>query len=326
MDRHTGVTRGVVRVAATAADAPRLPEALADFHGDHPGIQIGLRQGSAAEVVALVAAGTVDVAVLALTEEPAGVDGPPAGGRAAAGRGRRSTTSSRARRSRWTRCAGAPFILAEPGTALRETVMAAAQRRRVQPAAAVRGRRPADRALPGAGRARASASCRRAGSSGRGRSSARRTFAIRRATGCSCSRPPRGPHRPAGSCTSACSSSELEALARARADERLDRRAVLEEHERRHAHDALLRGELLLVVDVDADDLEVVAARRAISSRIGFIARHGGHHAAVKSTSTGLSDSRTSAVKCVGVTACKRHATHCGTRRPDLPSRVRYRR
>jgi len=68
MDRHTGVTRGVVRVAATAADAPRLPEALADFHGAHPSIQIGLRQGSAAEIVALVAAGTVDVAVLALTE------------------------------------------------------------------------------------------------------------------------------------------------------------------------------------------------------------------------------------------------------------------
>ena len=104
---HRASTRGVVRVAATAADAPRLPEALADFHGDHPGIQIGLRQGSAAEVVALVQAGTVDVAVLALTEEPAGVDGPPARRRAAAGRGRRSTTSSPARRSRWTRCAGA---------------------------------------------------------------------------------------------------------------------------------------------------------------------------------------------------------------------------
>ena len=74
MARHTGISTGVVRVAATAADVPRLPEALADFHGDHPGIQIGLRQGSAAEVVALVAAGAVDVAVVALTEEPAGVD------------------------------------------------------------------------------------------------------------------------------------------------------------------------------------------------------------------------------------------------------------
>ncbi len=55
MDRHTGVSRGVVRVATTAADAPRFPAALAAFHGEHPHIQIALRQGSAAEVVALVA-------------------------------------------------------------------------------------------------------------------------------------------------------------------------------------------------------------------------------------------------------------------------------
>ena len=54
MDRHAGVRRGVARVAATAADAPRLPEALAEFHAEHPGIQIALRQGSAAEVVDLV--------------------------------------------------------------------------------------------------------------------------------------------------------------------------------------------------------------------------------------------------------------------------------
>jgi DNA-binding transcriptional LysR family regulator len=126
MDRHTGVTRGVVRVASTAADAPRLPEALAAFHGDHPDIQIGLRQGSAAEVIALVQAGAVDVAVLALTEEPTGVDVHPladeplrvavplddelAGG----------TVGLDALRGR-------AFILAEPGTALRETVMSAAQ-------------------------------------------------------------------------------------------------------------------------------------------------------------------------------------------------------
>jgi DNA-binding transcriptional LysR family regulator len=127
MDRHSGVSRGVARVAATAADAPRLPDALAGFHGDHPGIQIALRQGSAAEVVALVQRGSVDVAVLALTgEPPAGVelepladeplrvavpaDDPLAGARVALADLR-----------------GRPFILAEPGTALRETVMAATQ-------------------------------------------------------------------------------------------------------------------------------------------------------------------------------------------------------
>jgi DNA-binding transcriptional LysR family regulator len=127
MDRHTGVTRGVVRVASTAADAPRLPEALADFHGAHPRIQIGLRQGSAAEIVALVAAGTVDVAVLALTEEPPGVtvehlgEEPLRVAVALEDEVAGATVTLDALRGR-------PFILAEPGTALRETVMAAAQK------------------------------------------------------------------------------------------------------------------------------------------------------------------------------------------------------
>src|SRR3954470_25080688 len=115
MDRHTGVTRGVVRVAATAADAPRLPEALADFHGAHPGIQIGLRQGSAAEIVALVAAGTVDVAVLALCDEPAGVtvhglaEEPLRVAVAVDDELAGATVTLDALRGR-------PFILAEPGT------------------------------------------------------------------------------------------------------------------------------------------------------------------------------------------------------------------
>jgi DNA-binding transcriptional LysR family regulator len=127
MERHTGVSRGVVRVAATAADAPRLPEALVAFHHDHPGIQIALRQGSPAEVVGLVQRGAVDVAVLALPgEPPAGVeahalaDEPlrvavPVGDELAG-----ETVELGDLRGR-------PFILAEPGSALRETVLAATQ-------------------------------------------------------------------------------------------------------------------------------------------------------------------------------------------------------
>jgi DNA-binding transcriptional LysR family regulator len=126
MARHTGLSTGVVRVAATAADLPRLPEALADFHGDHPGIQIGLRQGSATEIAALVTAGAVDVAVLALTEEPAGVEVHPLADeplRVAV------TVDDELAGARVSLDAlrGRPFILAEPGSALRETVMAAAQ-------------------------------------------------------------------------------------------------------------------------------------------------------------------------------------------------------
>ena len=150
MDRHTGVTRGVVRVAATAADAPRLPEALADFHGDHPDIQIGLRQGSAAEVVALVQAGAVDVGVLALTEEPGGVTV-----QALADEPLRVAVAARRRAQRRDghagRAARAPVHPRRAGHRAARHGDGGGAGRGVQPAAAVRGRRPADGAVPGAG-------------------------------------------------------------------------------------------------------------------------------------------------------------------------------
>jgi DNA-binding transcriptional LysR family regulator len=128
MDRHAGVARGAVRVAAAGGDAPRLPQALAGFHSEHPGIQLALRQGSAAEVAALMASGGADVGVVALAGSP------PAGTRAtplppeplrvlcAAG-----DPLAGAEAVPLTALRGRPFILAEPGTALRMTVMAACQ-------------------------------------------------------------------------------------------------------------------------------------------------------------------------------------------------------
>ena len=82
MDEHLGHARGIARVAATAADAPGLPDALVSFHRAHPGIQIALRQGSAAEVVELAQRGAVDLAIAELRaehEQPAaGLDVDPA--------------------------------------------------------------------------------------------------------------------------------------------------------------------------------------------------------------------------------------------------------
>jgi len=128
LDRHAGVTRGRVRVAATTMDTPRLPAALAAFHRQHPGLQIALRHAPAAEIPALVASGAADVGVasvngpappgveaFALAEQPLrvmlGPDDPLAADDAVAIAALR----------------GRPFILAEPGTALRETVMSACQ-------------------------------------------------------------------------------------------------------------------------------------------------------------------------------------------------------
>ena len=198
MDRHAGVSRGVARLAATAADAARLPDALADFHAAHPRVQIALRQGSAAEVAALVARGSVDVAVLALPgEPPPGVSAEPLTDEPLRVAVRldddlaNTTTTVHALNGR-------PFILAEPGTALRETVMAATQEAGYSPLPLVEvgdpqtvrhlvraGPRHQPRAGVVAGAARA-------------RWSRPPTWTARRATGSRCSRRPPGPRPPAG--------------------------------------------------------------------------------------------------------------------------------
>ena len=123
MDAHAGAERGLVRVAATAADAPRLPEALVGFHRAHPGIRVALRHGSAREVADSVATGSADLAVAALgaaegdtlADEPLRVALPPGDPLAAAGEVPLWELRDR------------PFILAERGTALRATVAAACE-------------------------------------------------------------------------------------------------------------------------------------------------------------------------------------------------------
>jgi DNA-binding transcriptional LysR family regulator len=124
MDQHAGVSRGLVRVAATTGDALRLPQALAEFHGEHPGIRIGLRQGSAPEVVELVRKGAADLAVIGdaatpglettvVAEEPLLVMSATDDPVAAAG----SVSIAGLR--------GRSLILPEPGTPLRDAVAAA---------------------------------------------------------------------------------------------------------------------------------------------------------------------------------------------------------
>jgi DNA-binding transcriptional LysR family regulator len=127
MDEHAGVVRGAVRVAATTADALHLPDILAAFHREHPGVRLALRHASAGEVLALVRRGAVDLAVLSLGGEP--VDGltvtPLADEplRAIAAPGESFPAVAVAIED----LRGRPFVLGEPGTALRATVMAACQ-------------------------------------------------------------------------------------------------------------------------------------------------------------------------------------------------------
>lgn len=129
MDAHAGLSRGVVRIAADAAAALALPAALAAFHRAHPGIRIGLRQAAAAEVAALVRTGAVDLGVASLPaaavpdgvlatgleEEPLHAIAAPDDPLAAAGEV--AVWELRER----------PFVLAEPGSALRAAVVEACE-------------------------------------------------------------------------------------------------------------------------------------------------------------------------------------------------------
>jgi DNA-binding transcriptional LysR family regulator len=128
MDEHAGVLRGTVRVAATTADALQLPEILAAFHREHPGVRLALRHASAAEVLALLRRRAVDLAVLSLgAESTDGLTVTPLADEPL----RAIAPSDEPFRSSATAIEdlrGRPFVLPEPGTALRATVMAACQR------------------------------------------------------------------------------------------------------------------------------------------------------------------------------------------------------
>ena len=127
MDEHAGVVRGAVRVASTTADATRLPEVVAAFHREHPAVRLALRQASAAEVLALLRRGAVDLGVLALGAQSAdSLTVTPLGSEPL-----RAITAPddpfAAVVVDLEELQGRPFVLPEPGTALRETVMAACQ-------------------------------------------------------------------------------------------------------------------------------------------------------------------------------------------------------
>jgi DNA-binding transcriptional LysR family regulator len=133
MDEHAGVVRGTVRVAATPADALKLPETIAAFHRDHPGVRIALRHASAPQALELVRGGAVDLAVLSLTSGAEGLNVTPL-----ADEPLRLITDpddplTGAGPVPLEQLNGRAFVLAEPGSALRETVMAACQEQGFSP-------------------------------------------------------------------------------------------------------------------------------------------------------------------------------------------------
>ena len=126
MDEHAGVSRGLVRVAATTGDALRLPNALATFHAEHPGIRIGLRQGSTADVVELVRGGVADLALIGtLALEPTGLDSAVVSEEALCVMCAPGDPLATAGSATFEDLRGRGLVLAEQGSQLREVVAAA---------------------------------------------------------------------------------------------------------------------------------------------------------------------------------------------------------
>jgi DNA-binding transcriptional LysR family regulator len=129
MDEHAGTLRGGVRAAATTGDALRLAPALARFGRERPGVRIALRHGSASEVVELVATGAVDVAVASLPAEgvavPDGVEAAPLPAEPLVLLTAPDDELAGASGVRLWDVRDRPFVLAEPGTGLRDSALAA---------------------------------------------------------------------------------------------------------------------------------------------------------------------------------------------------------
>lgn len=121
MDEHASSLRGSVRLAASTGDAMRLPAALARFQREHPGVRIALRQGLADEVLALLRAGSVDLAVGHLDAAPDLRDEPLAQEPLVLIVAQDDPLDGASDVRLWD-LRERPFILAEPGSALRELV------------------------------------------------------------------------------------------------------------------------------------------------------------------------------------------------------------
>jgi DNA-binding transcriptional LysR family regulator len=128
MDEHAGTLRGGVRVAATTGDALRVAPVLARFGREHPGVRVALRQGGPSDMVDLVVSGAVDLAVAALPDGaavPDDVDAAPLGAEPLVLLVAADDALAGARGVKLWDVRDRPFVLAEPGTALRAAALEA---------------------------------------------------------------------------------------------------------------------------------------------------------------------------------------------------------
>jgi DNA-binding transcriptional LysR family regulator len=76
IDELSGLVRGHANVGlVVSCSALELPDLLADFHRDHPGVEIALSEANSDQLVEALRAGQLDVAIIGLAgTPPAGID------------------------------------------------------------------------------------------------------------------------------------------------------------------------------------------------------------------------------------------------------------
>jgi DNA-binding transcriptional LysR family regulator len=135
MQAHAGALTGTVRVGAWHSSAPDVPGLVREFSQHHPGVEILLREDTAAVMLDLLRASALDIAVVILAEaldlsgvsiepvltEPLVVVGPPDGRLALR------------RRVRLADLRDEPFVMFPPGSAMRGIVEQACARQGFTP-------------------------------------------------------------------------------------------------------------------------------------------------------------------------------------------------
>jgi DNA-binding transcriptional LysR family regulator len=75
VDELTDLVQGTVAIGTVTSHSVDMPTLLADFHGDHPNVEITLGTDSSDQLIDKVRAGTLDMAIVSVGgEQPEGLD------------------------------------------------------------------------------------------------------------------------------------------------------------------------------------------------------------------------------------------------------------
>ena len=157
VDELTELVRGTVTIGTVTSHSVDIAALLADFHADHPNVEITLSTDSSDALIDKVRTGRLDAAIVSVgpDERPDGLDVEVVTDEAIDGRGVPKPTSSRRRKTvRLSDLAERQLIALPVGAGIRHQFDAACAKAGRHPADRVRGQHAAGACRPGRARAR----------------------------------------------------------------------------------------------------------------------------------------------------------------------------